>query len=216
MKPGSRGRRAGTIGAALILDGHSRAAVETLQSLERARVAVDVASEPGCLAFRSRYCRHRLPQSDPGKPEAFVRWLNEIAGANRYSLIVPSTEASLRCLIHLPESHAVRHTAVLPSNHALEVTLLSKQLTWDLAKSLGVAVPASRPIAAREDAGDPREFPLVLKPTASLAAVGGQFVGLTPVIVKTREEWARTLDRVLPLCSVLEQEYVVGRGVGIE
>ncbi len=215
MRPGRRSRPAGETDAALLLDGHSRAAVETLQSLGRAGIAVDVSSECECLAFRSRYCRHRLPQPDSSDPEAFVIWLSEVVGANRYSLIVPSTETSLRCLSRLPESHAVRHKAVLPPNRALEVAL-SKQLTWELAKSLEVAVPASRLITAREEVPDSRDFPRVLKPVTSMVAAGGEMVCLTPVLVRTRNQWARALDNFLPLCPVLEQEYVAGSGLGIE
>lgn len=215
MKPGGRGFRAGAIGAALVLDGQSRAAVETVQSLGRAGVAVDVASEHKCVAFRSRYCRHRLRQPHCNEPQAFVRWLEAAVAGNHYRLIVPSTETSLRCLLHLPESHAVRRAAVLPSNKTLEVAL-SKQLTWELAKSLGIPVPVSRLIEAREAEPDSRGFPLLLKPAASIVAVGGESVLLTPMIVRTREEWLRALDRLLPLCPVLEQEYVAGSGVGIE
>lgn len=210
-----QGRPASAMGAALILDGHSRAAVEALQSLGRAGVAVDIASERECLAFRSRYCRNRLVQPDTNKPDVFVEWLQDLVAANQYTLIVPSTEVSLRCLIHLPELHPVRQKAVLPSNKALEVAL-SKQLTWDLAKSLRIPVPASRLITSKKDRVDPECYPVALKPAASTVSVAGQLVYLAPVMVRTCEEWTRVLDRLLPLCPVLEQEYVIGRGVGIE
>jgi len=46
---------------ALVLDGHSRAALESLQSLGRAGVEVDIAAEsPHCLAFHSRYAARKL------------------------------------------------------------------------------------------------------------------------------------------------------------
>jgi predicted ATP-grasp superfamily ATP-dependent carboligase/protein-tyrosine-phosphatase len=209
------GKRAGAMGVALVLDGHSRAALETLQSLGRRGVAVDVASEAGCLAYRSRYCRNQVRQPPPHDPEAFVRWLEGLVAANQYRLLVPSTETSLRCLLPLSESHHLRRIAVLPSTKALEIAL-SKQMTWQTARSLGIPVPMSRLITTKEDGPDLQFFPLVLKPAASLVAVGGRFIGLTPLIVRTRKEWVRGLDRLLPLSPVLEQEHVAGGGVGIE
>ena len=47
----------------LVLDGHSRAALETLQSLGRAGVQVDLAAEAkDCLAMHSRYVARKLQQ----------------------------------------------------------------------------------------------------------------------------------------------------------
>ena len=47
----------------LVLDGHSRAALETLQSLGRAGVQVDLAAEAqDCLAMHSRYVSRKLQQ----------------------------------------------------------------------------------------------------------------------------------------------------------
>ncbi len=202
-------------GAALVLDGHSRAAIETLQSLGRMGVAVDLAAEGECLAGKSRFCRRQLQQPDSAAGPAFLDWLENLFDAENYRLIVPSTEASLRCLQLLPESHAIRRAAVLASDRSLEVAL-SKQLTWELAHSLNVPVPASRYIVSWDEASAPTNFPVVLKPAASLVAVDDRLVGVTPVVVTTRQEWSRTLERLLPLCPVLEQEFITGRGVGIE
>jgi len=215
MKASSHKQAAGRSDAALVLDGHSRAALETLQSLGRMGVAVDLAAEKECLGWKSRYCRARVAQPDSADTQVFRSWLEARYAAGDYRLIVPSTETSLRCLLLLPEAHPIRLAAVLPSNRALEIAL-SKQQTWDLARSLGVWVPGSRLISSRDEAGEPGCFPLVLKPAASLVAVGDQLIGVTPKIVTTREEWSRALDRLLPLCPVLEQEYISGRGVGIE
>ena len=205
----------GSCDAALILDGHSRAALETLQSLGRMGVAIDLAAERDCLAGRSRYCRRQLQQPNSADGNAFLAWLEKVCQATTYCLIVPSTEVSLRCLLLLAESHAIRHAAVLASDHALKVAL-SKQLTWEFASSQGIPVPASHLIVSREDAVAPLNFPVVLKPATSLVVVDGGLVGVAPVIATTHEEWSRILDHLLPLCPVLEQEYVTGHGVGIE
>jgi len=215
MKSAGWEQAAGGRKAALVLDGHSRAGLETLQSLGRIGIAVDLSANGECLAWKSRYCRQRLQQPDSTDGQAFLDWLEALFAANKYGLVVPSTEASLRCLLLLPELHAIRRAAVLPSNGSLEIAL-SKHLTWELAQTLRVPVPASRLITSKDALVEPATFPVVLKPVVSLVEVDGQLVSVTPTIVRTRKEWPRTLDRLLALCPVLEQEYITGRGVGIE
>ena len=61
--------------AVLVLDGHSRAAIETMQSLGRAGVPVDIAAEmPDCLAFHSRYAAKTLQQPSQACGEEFHSW----------------------------------------------------------------------------------------------------------------------------------------------
>jgi hypothetical protein len=94
--------------AALVLDGHSRAALESLQSLGRSGIAVDLAAERDCLGFKSRYCRRRLHQPEVGD------WVEGLFDAGEHALLVPSAEVSLRALLRLPESHADRWTCRCP------------------------------------------------------------------------------------------------------
>ena len=80
----------------LVLDGHSRAALETLQSLGRAGVQVDVAAEgKDCLAMHSRYAVRTLQQPSQEKVGDFHAWLRAQDQKRNYALIVPATEASL-------------------------------------------------------------------------------------------------------------------------
>ena len=98
----------------LVLDGHSRAALETLQSLGRAGIEVDIAAESlECLAMHSRYATNRLLQ--PSQPAGtFQQWLREHDRTRNYELIVPATEASLREFRALDEDDPLRRKAVLP------------------------------------------------------------------------------------------------------
>jgi protein-tyrosine-phosphatase/predicted ATP-grasp superfamily ATP-dependent carboligase len=201
--------------AALVLDGHSRAAVETLQSLGGRGIAVDVSAESDCIGWKSRYCRRRLRQVNASDPPAFASWLQDLFASGDYELVVPSTELSLRGLMTLPESSAARRAAVLAPHGALQVAL-SKQATWELARSLGVPVPESRLITSREDAKEPTRYPVVLKPVTSVAAQEGRLIGLTAKVVTTPGEWWSALERFLPICAIQEQVHVAGRGVGVE
>src|SRR5438309_743178 len=120
---------------ALVLDGHSRAAVETLQALGRYGVEVDVAAERICTAFHSRYVRKRLIQPPAHDPHRLAQWIVQEDALREYRLIIASTEFSLEAFRMLPDEDPVRIKAVLPCNESLN-TALNKMKTCELASSL--------------------------------------------------------------------------------
>lgn len=200
----------------LILDGHSRAALETLQSLGRAGVEVDIAAEAGnCLAFHSRYASRKLRQPSQDQTADFHAWLRGEDRQRNYELIVPATEASLLGLRALDEDDPLRVKAVLPGNRALDVAL-DKEKTWALARDLGVPAPQSRLISSFAEIGEARQFPLALKPTRSKVMMDGELCTLGAAIIKNETQRLEQLRRWLPLTPVLEQQYVSGRGIGAE
>ena len=200
----------------LVLDGRSRAAIETLQALGRERVEVDVAAEPAdCLAFHSRYARRKLRQPPPSSPQAFLDWLGSLDQERGYELIVPCTEASLLGLRAVPTDEPLRRKAILPSNEALD-TALDKQKTWELAARLDLRVPESVLIDSAEYIPRAEQFPVVLKPARSKLEVNGELVTLAPAIVRDDATRRRWLERWLPHTAVQQQAYVAGRGLGVE
>ena len=202
--------------AVLVLDGHSRAALETMQSLGRAGADVDISAEStSVLAMRSRYARRKLKQPGSTDQDAFASWLREQDSARNFDLIVPATEASLLCLRTFDESSPLRLKAVLPSNESLDIAL-DKRATCRLARDLGIPVPGSRLISTLEEIGDSDQFPVVLKPVRSKVLMHGELRTLAVAIVKTDEQRREQLRRWLPFTPVLQQQYVAGRGVGIE
>ena len=73
----------------LVLDGHSRAALETLQSLGRAGLQVDLAAEArDCLAIHSRYVARRSRQPLRSRAADFHAWLRAQDAKRNYALIV--------------------------------------------------------------------------------------------------------------------------------
>lgn len=200
----------------LVLDGHSRAAVETVQSLGRAGLEIDVASEsPDCTAMRSRYVARRLRQPRPALPGAFQRWLREQDARRRYELIVPATEASLMSLRLLQESDPLRRRAVLPGNEALDVAL-DKLKTWQLSRDLGILAPKARLLTGDPDGNEPPGFPLVLKPLHSKFMVNGELQTVAAEIVRDADGYRKQAHQWLPYTALLQQEYILGRGVGAE
>ncbi|HEX4605161.1 MAG TPA: ATP-grasp domain-containing protein [Candidatus Angelobacter sp.] len=198
----------------LVLDGHSRAAVETMQSLGRAGLQVDLAAESkDCLAMHSRYATRRLRQ--PTDAAGFHAWLQAHDKTRNYALIVPATEASLLMLRQLDESDPLRQKAVIPGNAALD-TALDKEKTWQLARELGVPAPGGVLLTSPAEIGQVEQFPVVLKPTHSKVMVDGTLRTLAVAVVKNEAERQQQLRRWLPHTPVQQQQYVFGRGVGAE
>jgi len=198
----------------LVLDGHSRAALETLQSLGRAGVQIDLAAEAqDCLAMHSRYVSRKLQQ--PSQGQNFQAWLREQDKLRHYTLIVPATEASLLCLRQLDETDPLRHKAVIPDDAALDVAL-DKEKTWRLAHQLGVPTPAGTLLSTLAEIRHAQTFPLVLKPTHSKVMVDGILRTLAVAVVKNESERQEQLRRWLPVAPVQQQKYVSGRGIGVE
>ncbi|MGE0192616.1 MAG: ATP-grasp domain-containing protein [Planctomycetota bacterium] len=197
----------------LVLDGHSRAALETVQSLGRrgARVRVAAAARDA-PAFRSRWAVERVLQPSSG-PE-LARFLEAQVAAWIPALVVPATETSLLALRALPAEHPARARAVLPGDEALD-TFLDKERTRLQAERVGVPVPATRSVTAGASEL-PAAWPVVLKPTRSKVVVGGKVRALAPVIVRDEAAWREALADFAGLVEVQEQTYVTGVGVGVE
>ncbi len=202
---------------ALVLDGHSRAAIEATQSLGRAGVTVTVSSsDPTPITFRSRYAHRRLPQPPALPEEPFLAWMRELDARARYDLIIPSTENALQAFLALDADDSLRRRAVLSSNQSL-AHALDRRLTWKLAAELGVPVPATRLIESLPSSPtSATSFPTVLKPARSKILDRGVLRTFAPVIARDAECYTSVLRDWIPRMAVLEQEYVQGWGVGIE
>ncbi len=198
----------------LVLDGHARAALETVQSLGRRGAYVRVAAtERRALAQRSRWCREARRQ--PASTEALSDWIEAEADRFGPALVVPATEASLLALRRLPADRPARLRAVLPDDHAIDLAL-DKEATRAFATAHGVPVPRSRLLQDGDEAPEPTIFPRVLKPVRSKVRVGGTLHTLAPEIVRDIERWREARGSFRGRVDVQDQEYVSGRGVGIE
>jgi protein-tyrosine-phosphatase/predicted ATP-grasp superfamily ATP-dependent carboligase len=204
------------MGGSLILDGHSRAAIEATQALGRAGIEVIVAAEEtNAIAFRSRYARRKVAQPRVIPHDGIVRWLEDLHAENQLDLIICTTENSLQPFLKFPADHPLRRIAVLPPHRSLEITL-DKNLTREHAIQLGIPVPATRIIRSAIETSPPAKFPVVLKPARSKIADGDEFKTFEPAIVQDEAAWRSVLLDWIPRMTVLEQEYVQGWGVGIE
>jgi len=200
----------------LVLDGHSAAAVECVQSLGRRGAAVHVAAATAdCIAFRSRYPAARLAQPPHLPLAAARRWLERVYRDGAYRLVVPSTDASLALLESFDERSGLRRSAVLPGNAALAVAR-DKELTRRLAERLGIPVPPS--VLIQRDGPVPgcERYPAVLKAVHSRVAMGGRDVRMEAAVVMNAAEREKVLARWLPCTAVQQQQFVAGHGFGVE
>jgi protein-tyrosine-phosphatase/predicted ATP-grasp superfamily ATP-dependent carboligase len=200
---------------ALILDGHSRAAVETLQALGRLGIEVDICSEWDCLAFHSRYSRRIFRQPPTSCQQKLVEWICLLDAHYNYQLIVASTEFSLRAFQLLPTDHPVRAKALLPGNESLSIAL-DKQRTCELASDLGIAIPKTVVIDSALRLPAVVQYPVVLKPRHSVLVVEGSTVTVAPKLVKDDVERRAVLEKWAAYAPILQQDYVSGFGVGVE
>jgi predicted ATP-grasp superfamily ATP-dependent carboligase len=200
----------------LVLDGHSRAAIETVQSLGRARLEVDVAADSlSCVVMGSRYAGKKLLQPQPLPPAGFQQWLRDLDAQREYELIVPATETSLLALRLFDESDPLRRKGVLPSNQALD-TALDKLKTWRLARQLGVPVPETVLVSRQGPTTPPARYPIVIKPVRSKVAVDGQLQTVAAEVIRDHDAYRRHIEQWLPYSDLLGQEFILGRGVGAE
>jgi protein-tyrosine-phosphatase len=198
----------------LILDGHARAAAESVLSLPRSCVLHVAAVEPDALAFASPRVAYALAQ--PANVEALREWLLALDRRERYDLILCSTEASLLALKPDGLDPRVRAKAVLPGEPSLDIAL-DKRRTAELARSLDIKTPREILVTADSDDSAPEQtYPVVVKPLRSKVALADGVKSLEPRVCANAAERKAALAAILPFTLVVEQEYFRGRGVGIE
>ena len=199
---------------ALVLDAWTRAAVSVVQSLGRLGVEVHAESYQPCLAFRSRYVSAKLHRGADSGPQRLLAWLHEHNEREQYTLIVPSSEVSLRAMQALPDGGILRGKAVLASRASV-ATALDKMETRELAQRLGVRVPPSRVLLADSPAPPAPDYPIVLKTAASQVLVGGSYRYAQPRVARNLWERQRFLEEWSEHCTIEEQRFVPGRGWGV-
>jgi protein-tyrosine-phosphatase len=198
---------------ALVLDATSPAGIESTQALGRARVRVTAAyGHLDALGLTSRYVADRQRQPDDA-PE-FEHWITALDAAREFDLIVPSTELALVALRFATEDGSLWRKAVLPSRTSLDIAL-QKARTGELAMRLGIPVPRSRVITSE---GEPATlgFPVVLKPATSQVQVEARTERWEAAIARDARQRATNLRHLLRGTHVVEQEFVSGRGIGVE
>ncbi|CAN5822409.1 hypothetical protein BH23GEM7_BH23GEM7_03920 [soil metagenome] len=206
--------------AVLITDGEQRAALALVRSLGRAGYRPYVCStRTRSLAGASRYARGQEAVADPLRdPACFVAGVRESVERWNTRVILPVSEASLLAILAARESLP---GVCIPFPAAESFRRISdKALLLATAREVGIRVPDQRVVAsraeARELAGEVLDFPVVLKPSRSVAESNGRRIKLEVGYAADRAQLAERLE-ALPEAAypVLLQQRIVGPGVGI-
>ena len=203
--------------AVLVLDADSRAGLACVQSLGFAGAIVHAGlRSEDAVTRHSRWCReiHAQPEFEP--IPAALDWLLQLDAGHDFQLIVASTEGSLRWLRALPPQHPARGKAPMPGDEAIDIAL-DKARTTQLAQSLGLPVPASLHIEqGTKNWPQPLGFPSVIKPVRSKVVINGALKSLSVEIVRNTAQRDAVFSSWLPYVDVQEQQWVPGRGIGVE
>lgn len=196
-------------------------AVTIIRSLAQAGAQV-IAAAPKALSagFLSRHtvARVRYPNAEHD-PEGAVEGI--LAGARRFgaNLVIPLTDRVGVALSDAAERFGDVCPIALPDPASLELSR-DKAATLELARSLGMAVPRTIVVGTVEEAQQAAaglRWPIVLKPQYSHRAVGdGPLRAFAVVFAASPSELANKMAMYEGRCRVLLQEFVVGRGEGVE
>lgn len=204
------------MGVVLILDAHSRAGIETIQALGSKNIEIHASSDKdNCLAFKSRYVNLQFKQPDSVDSHNFLNWLQELTSKYSYSLIVPSTEIALQVFLDISDTHEIKSKAVLPSKKSLEITL-DKFETYLLASKYKLLSPQTSIVDKNNYNEAPTEFPVILKSTHSVKKFVNQLHEYSTKIIYNKDEWNSIVEKWLPVTNIIQQEYIFGKGIGIE
>ena len=203
----------------LVTDGEQRASLAVVRSLGRAGYAVDVcSSRASSLAGSSRYTRnHAALPSALSEPDAFISRLETLVREWDIDVLLPMTEPAL--LAVLPERERFGNARIPFASYEHFLRISDKAVVAEVAKSVGIRVPAQVLLASRQDAvglDDRLDFPIVLKPSRSVVGEGAERLKVSVVHVDRpallEDALAALPDAVFP---VMAQERIVGPGIGI-
>jgi predicted ATP-grasp superfamily ATP-dependent carboligase len=208
------------VSTVLVTDGEQRSALAITRSLGRAGHRVLVCSaRRRSLAGASRYASERIRVHDPlTAPDAFIADVRAICERRHVKVLLPVTEAALRAL--LPARSLLDRVRIpFPGADAF-AAVSDKRLVLAAASRLGIAVPEQCVLLDRaaRDALDLAglRFPLVLKPSRSVADRNGRRVKLGVQYASDPAELDAQLDALDDAAyPVLLQQRVIGPGTGI-
>lgn len=205
----------------LVTDGYARAALAVTRSLGSSGHKIFVASESETsLASSSKYCYQGLAYPSPREaPEAFLDFLVQVVEEQQIQVLMPVTDVCL--LLVSKHRHRFPESCVIPiADDSAINAAADKNHILELAKSIGMPVPASLVISAKEEieeklAGDELSYPVVLKPVRSRVKSGNRWVSTAVDYAKDRVELeSKLMSYVAEVYPIILQERVSGVGYG--
>lgn len=201
----------------LVTDGDLRASLAVVRSLGRAGYRCFVCSSTGhSLAGSSRYAYRDYSVADAAlDQDAFADAIVQLVQGDRIQMVIPMSEASILALLASRERVAAR--IPFPDIDVFSA-VCNKAKVLATASEIGIRIPRQFEIhSPRRWLKGSHEFPLILKPHASVVSTGGA------TRTKVGVSWVHNedeLDHVLasyPLGAypLLAQEVIKGPGIGV-
>ena len=205
--------------AVLVTDGDQRAALAVVRSLGAAGYPVYVcAARPRSLAGASRYARAEALVTDPLEdPQRFAGDIRALVARWNIGALIPIGDAAL--LASLPDRGRLPNVLLPFADERVVRRIADKAAVLEAATSVGIAIPQQQPAADRGvllAMAPGLEYPVVLKPSRSVAEHGGRRIKLLVRHVASPVDLAAAAADLDPAAyPVLVQRRVVGPGVGI-
>ncbi len=203
-------------GTVLVTDGDERSALAVVRSLGQAGYRIVVAArEAASLAGSSRFAAARAAVPDPlHEPGRFADAVVALARAEGASRVLPIGEAALLALLERRDD--LPAGAIPWPSLATVRAICDKAQVLDAAVPCGIRVPAQRIL--HDAQGNVRElrFPVVVKPSRSVAGDAGHRAKLRVAHAASAGELASILASLPGVAfPVLVQERIVGPGIGV-
>jgi predicted ATP-grasp superfamily ATP-dependent carboligase len=202
----------------LVTDGEQRAALAVVRSLGRAGFEVYVCSaRRKSLAGVSRFCTGTRQVADPLHQAArFLEDVVRFAAEKKIDVVLPVTEAALLAI--LPQRDRFKCAIPFPSA-ADFLAICDKSIVLREADKLGISVPRQTKLetpSAAETLERDLKFPMVIKPSRSVAGTEGDRVRAGVSYVRDRTSLLLALSRMpVNAYPVLLQQQIVGPGFGV-
>ncbi len=194
-------------------------ALTIARSLAARHYVVDTASPKDTpLVAYSNAVNANFRYPDPLVDEtAFLEWLLQHLGDEKYELVIPVTE---RSLVPLAKHRSLfSHSRVaMADDESLEL-VLDKAATFSLAERIGVSTPQSFYISGIDElpALLPQlRFPVVVKPSHSVSAGSEGYSKRNVSYANDENELKLQCRACLRHSSVILQSYFRGLGAGVE
>jgi predicted ATP-grasp superfamily ATP-dependent carboligase len=204
----------------LVTDAGHGSAIAVMRSLGRRGIAVIAADhDPRSPGFRSRYAAERVRYPDPADdPAGVVATLEREARRRSVDLIIPVTDGVLLPLAAARERFTGVAALAIPDPAALRI-VVEKDATLDLARRVGVPVPASVPVRSVPEAlraAPDLGWPVVVKPVSSCRYDDSGVRALKVSYADGPDALARQVAAVAPGGGAILQRYYAGEGHGVE
>lgn len=167
----------------------------------------------------SLYVQREYAVSDPlADPAQYVLDIAAIIQARAVDTLLPMTEAALLAI--LPARHRFENVLIPFTDTETFRHISDKGAVLDAASRVGIAVPEQHTLHTAEDAHsfafDAVAYPVVVKPSRSVAGEAGERLKLSVQHAASADELRRILGDMDPRAyPVLVQQRVVGPGIGV-